>query len=323
MDRYLNELIYLYEDIINNGSYIDIDDMITSFKIYLSRSNLNEDYMNDIILNFFNNNYMEIDLETIQNITIPHTVFTQPMNILREMSNVLNNYNHYEESLEEKEDDIIIEEIDDEQNEIINNFNALPQYYNNDELFEDLTELTEDLTDEELPDLDEDVNPINTHNINLNNHLQSISELENQFINIFNDEIQNFYTNNHRFVGAGVLDEGRAGRRNGFNVNNISDVFNLSFTYTYEPELNEEYKMDDVIPVLNEEDLKEIKKYNNQNEELNCCICIDNIKIDEEVSELKCGHKFHTECIEKLLKEYTNKCPVCRYECKSSKYINI
>jgi hypothetical protein len=32
------------------------------------------------------------------------------------------------------------------------------------------------------------------------------------------------------------------------------------------------------------------------------------------VTELKCKHMFHTECIETYLKQYNHKCPVCRSE---------
>lgn len=299
MDSYLTNLIYLYEDIISNNAYNDINDIITSFKIYLSRFNLNNEDINQIIFDFFNNNYMNVEMDVIENIMLPDIIHQSPINIFQ---NFLNNYHSQEEILESKNDDII------------DGFNELPNYYNNDDIFDDLTELDSELDD--LDEINEETNPINSYNINMNN----FTDIENEIINIFNNEINNHFNNYNIYRGADADDIGRAGRRNGFNLGNI---FNMSVTYHYEPELHDEYKDDDVVVVLNDEEFKNIKKYNNKDEDLNCCICCDDIEINDEISELNCGHKFHTECIEKLLKQYSNKCPVCRQECGSSKYINV
>ena len=79
--------------------------------------------------------------------------------------------------------------------------------------------------------------------------------------------------------------------------------------------------MEDVRATLGEEGEKEIKHYNlKQNKEENCSVCMMKLVKDQEVSELKCGHIFHKECIMKWLKEYNYKCPVCRAECGKPKF---
>lgn len=42
-----------------------------------------------------------------------------------------------------------------------------------------------------------------------------------------------------------------------------------------------------------------------------CCICCSEYSQDEEYSTLKCGHSFHSGCIEEWVK-YKKVCPVCR-----------
>ena len=44
-------------------------------------------------------------------------------------------------------------------------------------------------------------------------------------------------------------------------------------------------------------------------EEEVCCICLE--KLDDYALNLKCRHRFHTNCITKWLKNKTN-CPTCR-----------
>ena len=51
-----------------------------------------------------------------------------------------------------------------------------------------------------------------------------------------------------------------------------------------------------------------------------CCICMEEMK-DEHT--IKCGHKFHKDCITRWFKECSS-CPICRTECcKTKKRQNI
>ena len=51
-----------------------------------------------------------------------------------------------------------------------------------------------------------------------------------------------------------------------------------------------------------------------------CSICMEQMNKDEMITNLKCDHKFHTECIKTYLTHYNYKCPVCRAEVGKCKY---
>ena len=48
-----------------------------------------------------------------------------------------------------------------------------------------------------------------------------------------------------------------------------------------------------------------------------CSICLEDIKINEDISKLKCGHIFHYNCIEELVNHRDDKCPNCRCDLKT------
>ena len=48
-----------------------------------------------------------------------------------------------------------------------------------------------------------------------------------------------------------------------------------------------------------------------------CSICLENIKINEDINILKCGHIFHYKCMEELVDHRDNKCPNCRCDLKT------
>lgn len=42
-----------------------------------------------------------------------------------------------------------------------------------------------------------------------------------------------------------------------------------------------------------------------------CVVCMEDMKVGEEVRRLQCMHMFHADCVDKWL--HTNKqCPICR-----------
>ena len=76
------------------------------------------------------------------------------------------------------------------------------------------------------------------------------------------------------------------------------DVFLTSFKYN---------------PDIENKDLK-IKNQDN------CSICLSKYEKDETVSYLNtCNHLFHTTCIDKWLREFNHKCPICRISADPSK----
>ena len=48
-----------------------------------------------------------------------------------------------------------------------------------------------------------------------------------------------------------------------------------------------------------------------------CSICLENIKINEDINILKCGHIFHYKCMEELVEHKDDKCPNCRCDLKT------
>lgn len=59
------------------------------------------------------------------------------------------------------------------------------------------------------------------------------------------------------------------------------------------------------------------KKFNSDVSDVTCPICLDDIKNNEYVRELKCNHIFHKKCIDTwLYKSEQNVCPYCKNNCK-------
>jgi hypothetical protein len=72
---------------------------------------------------------------------------------------------------------------------------------------------------------------------------------------------------------------------------------------------------EDVISTLNEEDKNNLKKYIlEKNLEDKCSICIDCMISEQEIIELPCTHKYHSNCINEYLTNYSYKCPCCKKE---------
>ena len=72
---------------------------------------------------------------------------------------------------------------------------------------------------------------------------------------------------------------------------------------------------------FDEEILKKLNKYvfnddikdkNGNIDKINCCLCLNDIKKNDEVVKLPCNHIHHWNCCVKWLKHKSN-CPMCRY----------
>ena len=78
--------------------------------------------------------------------------------------------------------------------------------------------------------------------------------------------------------------------------------------------------LDDVIVSLDNNDLTNLKTYENiKTNNINCSICMDDIKDNEMICELRCCHQFHELCIKTYLDKYNYKCPICRESAGNTK----
>ena len=57
--------------------------------------------------------------------------------------------------------------------------------------------------------------------------------------------------------------------------------------------------------------IKEYKLNEELEESEKCSICLENYKKDNIINELKCGHKYHKDCIDDWIND-NNNCPLCR-----------
>ncbi len=75
---------------------------------------------------------------------------------------------------------------------------------------------------------------------------------------------------------------------------------------------NEEVQEDTEILTEEEFNQLEVVKVDNSNVDNECSICIDNFSEGQEAIKLPCNHIFHINCIKSHLRNYNNKCPLCR-----------
>ena len=83
----------------------------------------------------------------------------------------------------------------------------------------------------------------------------------------------------------------------------------------------EEYEEqeDENIPIKYEWLKKEIltQEMINKDKDKICSICLEVLKLNEDISPLKCGHFFHYKCIQNLVDHNFNSCPNCRSDLKT------
>jgi hypothetical protein len=73
------------------------------------------------------------------------------------------------------------------------------------------------------------------------------------------------------------------------------------------------HPQENVVVTTDTEDIKKLPtKKLDEKLDSKCSICMDSMDKDMIVTILNCDHTFHQECIETLMKEYSNKCPLCR-----------
>ena len=164
----------------------------------------------------------------------------------------------------------------------------------------------------------------NDNNSNNDNNIQSINNFTNTILQILsndqqNDELyepinNNIYTFQNPQLIQSLLQYNNNANSNNLSQNSIITIFN-SFVN------NDNNIFSDVVITTDEHDLKALKTYKLEDDsDINCSICMENMKKDETILELNCSHTFHNDCIKQYLEKYNYKCPICRDEVGKPKY---
>ena len=146
----------------------------------------------------------------------------------------------------------------------------------------------------------------------MNNYIDNNTNTDNNniFINNINNNINNnIYNNIYNNINF---------HNNYYNIlTRIRDFNNI------EDNLDDvliSIENNDVLVSLDNNDLQNLKTYKNiKTNNINCCICMDNIHDNEMICELICNHQFHELCIKTYLDKYNYKCPLCRESAGSTK----
>jgi hypothetical protein len=85
------------------------------------------------------------------------------------------------------------------------------------------------------------------------------------------------------------------------------------------PENNQMHTREEELPENVGGGLPVTKHKRDSNEEVNCSICLENFKLNDNVIKLPCKHEFHPECLNGWLKNKST-CPMCRCEIDTTLY---
>jgi hypothetical protein len=144
----------------------------------------------------------------------------------------------------------------------------------------------------------------------------TIEEIRNFFQDPFRETLQeNTIQQLNRISTLDILQDFLYSFEDYLSINDIEETYEELQEYTTE---------NNVKVVVPEEDIKKLKQKLYEKETCkneNCAICLEDFKEFERVKILECKHNFHPDCIDPWLKKYSNKCPLCRDENKSKKYI--
>ena len=87
--------------------------------------------------------------------------------------------------------------------------------------------------------------------------------------------------------------------------------------------LEEQQQMDDVVVTTDIDSIGKLPILKCKDDiDINCSICMDNMKKDDEYIDIKCKHIFHKDCLTNYLQNFNHICPICRDEIGETK-VNI
>ena len=128
-----------------------------------------------------------------------------------------------------------------------------------------------------------------------------------------------FPATNTTFNQSNSFNNRRSNNRLDIDTNLINQLLNPITIFSNDLRYNE-VKEDEKNIIkyswLKKEELtKEIMEKNKDG--YTCSICLENLKIKDDINILKCGHIFHYKCIENLLDHQIKICPNCRCDIKT------
>lgn len=292
-----------YQDMYNDES-----DIIRELKKELIRDGMNINDIDDFLVNFYKNYGINMSKEIISSVIIPtrrgprirltDLSGNNILNFLLNPGNLNNSVNLVNNTLNSELNQVNVNDSDD---------NSSLDSEDNSSLVsdDDIPELESD-TDSDMPELEE-----------ISNNNSSESNLDPPLVQFYSG-----YNFTHGIIPPVPSNNGNSNSNLSNIFNSIDNVSANSFLQSFLNIMNlQQQNMEDVRATLGKEGEKEIKNYKLK-EDLDgtCSVCMMKLEKTQEVSELKCKHVFHKECIMKWLKEYNYKCPVCRAECGKPKF---
>ena len=150
----------------------------------------------------------------------------------------------------------------------------------------------------------------NNNNYNFFQNFNVINNSNNYLNNLNNCPLRNIFNTNHT--------------PNNNIINNNNYLNNRNLLVNNSSEINEDSEED------NKENNNSTIKYswlkkekyteeimNKKENGFECTICLENIKLNQDINILKCSHIFHYKCIENLVDHNFNSCPNCRCDLKT------
>ena len=324
--------------------YIDENDIVKKLKIKCLDSGMSEEDTNTFLVEFYGIYGITFPLEEIQNINVnintnpnsfsntPFTNTTHLENIFTPGSNTIpinTGSNPFNSALVQfllnhnsnVSNNQFITQISNLENQLDNDDEANSADYSNSmpELEDDNDSVPELEDNDGVPELED-----NDGVPELEEDYDSMPELEEVEVNDDVEVNQNHQSNMFSSISRRInISRNMYAMNNSVNRLRSTNIQNIIRTLMSQTN-NNGSNMNDVVASLADDDLSNIKSYkyvkSKDDSELKCTICMDYCKEGEEVCELKCGHKFHKDCIIPYLKDYNYKCPICRTEVGKAKY---